>query len=79
MPNYFKEIINKLEKQKAAIERALSALREMDDSEWMEVPHSRKPKKVRRKRTLSAEARQRISAAQRKRWAAVKKGTKKAA
>jgi hypothetical protein len=35
-------------------------------------------KAVRKKRTLSAEARARISAAQKKRWAAQKKGAKKA-
>jgi hypothetical protein len=38
MPNNFREIINKLEKQKAAIERALSALREVEDTDRMEAP-----------------------------------------
>jgi hypothetical protein len=79
MPNNFKEIISQLEKQKAAIERALSALREVDDSERLQAPSRGRLKKVRRKRTLSAEARERISAAQRKRWAAAKKAAKKAA
>jgi hypothetical protein len=79
MPNNFKEIISQLEKQKAAIERALSALREVEDTDRMEAPRRGRTKNAREKRTLSAEARERISAAQRKRWAAVKKGTKKAA
>ncbi len=79
MPNNFKEIITKLEKQRAAIERALSALREVDDSETVKAARRGRTKKIRRKRTLSLEARERISAAQRKRWAALKKATKKAA
>jgi hypothetical protein len=38
--------------------------------------HNRVTKKARKKRVLSAEARERIAAAQRKRWAAAKKAAK---
>jgi hypothetical protein len=41
--------------------------------------HTRPGKKPAKKRILSAEARERIAAAQRKRWAAQKKAAKKAA
>ena len=41
--------------------------------------HTPAPKTTRRKRVMSAEARKRIAEAQRKRWAAQKKATAKAA
>jgi hypothetical protein len=79
MPNEFKEIITRLEKQKAAIERALAALREVDDNGAEETPinRRRRPSKVARKSKISEEGRKRIAEAQRKRWA-TKKRTKRA-
>jgi SLT domain-containing protein len=85
MPNELRDIINRLEKQKAAIDRALSALREIDDSSLGEMPIS---KRARRKsaanenpgrRTISDEGRARIAEAQRKRWAVKKRAVKKSA
>lgn len=65
-------IISELEQQKAAIERALSALREIGDPPR---PGPGRPKKsaeaiVTKKRILSPEGRRRIIAATKKRWAA---------
>jgi hypothetical protein len=79
MPNEFKDIIQRLEKQKAAIDRALAALREVDDNGAEEAATTRRgrPGKVARKRKMSEEGRKRIAEAQRKRWA-TKKGTKRA-
>lgn len=88
MPSAFKDVISQLQKQRAAIDRAIAALEEVGDEtvEPTEIGRRERPakkgsvtKKAGRKRTLSPEARQRIAEAQRKRWAASKKGTKKAA
>jgi hypothetical protein len=70
----FKEIINRLEQQKDAIDQAIAALREVDDSEISETerPNTKaaKPvKKAAKKRAMSEEGRRRISEASRKRWA----------
>jgi hypothetical protein len=79
MPNEFKDIIMRLEKQKVAIERALAALREVDDNGAEGTPRTRRrrPSKAARKSKISEEGRKRIAEAQRKRWA-TKKGTKRA-
>ena len=84
MPSAFKDIISQLQRQKAAIDRAIAALQEVGDIEEAEP---RKPakkaarkvvaKKAATKRTLSAEARKRISEAVKKRWAETKKAAKK--
>jgi hypothetical protein len=77
----FKDIITRLEKQKAAIDRALAALHEFDDGAVAEsaVPRKTAAKKAAKKRVLSEEGRQRIADAARKRWAAKKKASKKLA
>jgi hypothetical protein len=80
MPNNVKEIINQLEKQKSAIDKAIAALRGIEG----DVAVSPAPKKVAaskktaKKRVMSEEGRQRIAAASRKRWAAVRKAKKSA-
>jgi hypothetical protein len=80
MPNGFADIIDQLEKQKVAIDRALAALREVGDDAVRASTAKRPAKKAARvARTLSPEARERIAEAQRARWAATKKATKKAA
>jgi hypothetical protein len=81
MLSNFKDIIARLEKQKAAIDRALAALREFDDGDVSEsaTPGKVVAKKVAKKRIMSVEGRQRIANAARKRWAAHKKASKKLA
>jgi hypothetical protein len=79
----FKDIINRLEQQKAAIDKAIAALREFDDGEigGSERPKSKglakAVKKGAKKRVMSEEGRKRIAEASRKRWAAVRKAAKK--
>jgi hypothetical protein len=77
----FKDIIVRLEKQKAAIDRALAALHEFDEGSPAESAQPRKTaaKKTAKKRVLSEEGRQRIAEAARKRWASKKKASKKLA
>jgi hypothetical protein len=80
MSSAFKQIISQLQKQKIAIERAIAALQEVGDEGFdTEAPTAVAKKTPARKRTMSPEARKRISEAVRKRWAAAKKATKKAA
>ena len=63
-------IISQLERQQAAIERALAALREIEGIETATARGQERPQKKRsRKRRMSAEGRARIGAATRKRWA----------
>jgi hypothetical protein len=78
----FKEIINRLEQQKAAIDKAIAALRDFDDGDGLEFerPKSKAAKAVKRavkKRVMSKEGRRRIAEASRKRWAAVRKAAAK--
>jgi hypothetical protein len=81
----FKDITDRLEHQKAAIDKAIAILREFDGGEVGETekPESKRAakavKKAITKRTMSEEGRKRISEASKKRWAAVKKAAKKAA
>jgi pyruvate/2-oxoacid:ferredoxin oxidoreductase beta subunit len=81
----FKGITDRLEQQKAAIDKALVILREFDGGEVAETekPKSKRVakavKKAAKKRAMSEEGRKRISEAAKKRWAAVKKAAKKAA
>ena len=92
MTSAFREIISQLERQRTAIDRAIAALQEVGEEGFEQAQAGRAPvnqpsgagaakkgpaKKTAGRRTLSAEARQRIAAAQRKRWAAAKKATKK--
>ena len=90
MPSAFKDVIDvisQLQKQKIAIDRAIAALEQVGDEGFEEsasaspsaTRHAKKVsgKKAARKRTLSPEARKRISDAVKKRWAAAKKAAKK--
>jgi len=74
MAGTLNEAIKKLEQQRAAIERALSALREVDgagaESAPAAGPHRGRPAK--RKGGISAEGRKRLSEALKARWAAKK-------
>jgi hypothetical protein len=81
----FKEIIARLEEQKRAIDKAIAVLSEFDEGD---VPKSSTPtakhsgiavKKATKKRVMSAEGRQRIAEAQKKRWATKKRAAKKLA
>jgi hypothetical protein len=77
----FTEVISRLEQQKAAIDKAIEALREFEDGSVPEQPRSRRAvteKPAKKKRTMSEEGRQRIAEATRKRWAAVRKAAKQA-
>ena len=69
--NDLSKIISQLEEQKSAIDRALSALREIGGTRAgaTGAPAGRKRGR-RKKRHLSEEGRQRIIAATKKRWAA---------
>jgi hypothetical protein len=92
--NDIERVISRLENQRASIDRALSALRELDPAKpavvvaaaSVAVPSKPGPKpavKKRKKSRLSAEGRQRIIDAAKKRWAekkaaeASKSGSKK--
>jgi len=80
----FKDIINRLEQQKVAIDKAIAALREFDDGESSESERpkakaAKAVKKAAKKRVMSEEGRRRIAEASRKRWAAVRKAAAKRA
>jgi NAD(P)H-dependent flavin oxidoreductase YrpB (nitropropane dioxygenase family) len=82
MPNNFKDIISRLEQQKVSIDAALAALREFEGGDTEITPRkvgrpAKAVKKATKKRSLSPEGRKRIADAARKRWAAVKKASKK--
>jgi hypothetical protein len=85
MTNGIADIINRLEKQKVAIDRAIAALKDVGDEAITEpaangtTAKPRAKKATKKTRSLSPEARERISAAQRARWAATRKAEKKAA
>jgi len=77
--NGIKDIIKKLDQQRVAIERALSALREMDgtgvDGAAPAMPAAGKaPRKAKRKGGMTPEGRRRLSEALRARWAAKRAG-----
>jgi hypothetical protein len=77
----FTEVISRLEQQKAAIDKAIEALREFEDGSVPEQPRPTRAvteKPAKKKRTMSEEGRQRIAEATRKRWAAVRKAAKQA-
>jgi hypothetical protein len=81
----FKDVVAQLEKQKAAIDQAIAALRAFDEGNpaTFEAPKAGRPaktvKKTGKKRVMSEEGRKRIAEASRKRWAAVRKAAKRAA
>ena len=65
-------IIARLEEQRSAIERALSALRQIEGSGVQnKVEQSPAPRKVRmkRKRRITPEGRERLAEAMKRRWA----------
>ena len=77
----FTDVISRLEQQKAAIDKAIDALRAFE-SGVAEQPKAlrqllRSPAKKRR--FMSEEGRQRIAEASRKRWAAVHRAARKQA
>ena len=76
----FKDVIARLEAQKAAIDKAIAVLREFDEGGVSE-PATKKAtaKKGKKKRVMSEAARKAISDAVKKRWAAKRKAEKKAA
>jgi hypothetical protein len=70
-------IITQLERQKAAIDRALAALREMGDAPVPEASAEGEPvAPATRKRGMSPEGKKRLVAASKKRWAAKKAAEK---
>jgi hypothetical protein len=84
MPSEFRDIIGRLERQKAAIEKAIAALAEVGDLEppvtkSVAGPQPTKTRATKKKRVLSPEGRQRIIEATKRRWAKVKRAAKKAA
>jgi hypothetical protein len=81
MAKKLKRIVDQLDQRITAIERSLASSRAADaDPESKASSEIGKAQSVEtpiRKRSLSPEARERISAAQRKRWAVKRKATKK--
>jgi hypothetical protein len=87
MTNGIQDVIKKLEQQRAAIERALAALRAVDadvegtDAEDNEAEGSETeavtaaPRKATKKGGMTAAGRKRLSEALKRRWAAKKEGT----
>src|SRR6476469_3396890 len=67
--NGVEAIISKLEQQRDAIERALSALRQVDSTPTKAVPTKKRGRPPGRRGRMSAEGRARIAEATRKRWA----------
>ena len=71
----FTEIIEQLEHQKTAIDRALAALREIDAAPAMApqvLPAVSPEAIVRKRKTFSAATRRRMKEAQKARWAKIK-------
>jgi hypothetical protein len=82
MTNGLKEVIRKLEQQRAAIERALAALAEVDVTVGETSPGTsaapvtaRRGRKAKRKGGMTPEGRKRLSEALKKRWAAKRAGS----
>ena len=65
-------IISELEQQKSAIDRAITALREVTGSSRFTAPRGLQAPATKKKRRMSAAGRQRIAEGVRKRWAARK-------
>jgi hypothetical protein len=72
--NDVENVISQLEKQRSAIERALSALREITGSPAIGADGRRRTQSKTKKRQLSPEGRRRIIAATKRRWAAERRG-----
>jgi hypothetical protein len=73
-----KDVIARLEQQHTAIVRALAALRGMEGSVGIESSAAPAPAAAKKKRGMTPEGRARLVAALKRRWAAKKKGAKKA-
>jgi hypothetical protein len=73
----FREVISRLENQKAAIDRAIAILREFDEGSATETPAKKVAAKTApKKRVMSAAGKKAIGDAVRRRWAAVKAAKK---
>jgi hypothetical protein len=76
MANSLNEVIKKLEQQRAGIERALAALRDIEGpvldiaAPAAAAPVKRGPRKAKRKGGMTPDGRRRLSEALRARWAA---------
>ena len=70
--NEFANTIRQLERIRASIDRALSALRSGQSADGQQSTTAQHPRK-RRKHRMSAEGRRRIAEAARRRWAAIRK------
>jgi hypothetical protein len=81
MAQGFDGIITQLEQQKAAIDKALAALRDVDanGAATVETPVAEQQAPATRKRGMTPEGKARLVAALKKRWAAKKRADKKAA
>ena len=82
MTNGLKEVIKRLEQQRTAIERALTALREVDGTGAEASPETgvapvaaKRGRKAKRKGGMTPEGRKRLSEALKKRWAAKRAGS----
>ena len=82
MTNGLKEVIKRLEQQRTAIERALTALREVDGTAVEASPETsagpvaaKRGRKAKRKGGMTPEGRKRLSEALKKRWAAKRAGS----
>jgi hypothetical protein len=82
MNDGFSEVIALLERKKAAIDRALAALRDVDDVETLLPAIRKRGRPVKPKGGLTEEGRRKLSETMKQRWAernaAAKKTTKKA-
>ena len=78
MPDGISAIVKMLEDQKAAIDRALNALREVDGAEPAK-PAAKRGRPAKKKGGMTPEGKQRLVAALKKRWAAKHAAAKKAA
>jgi hypothetical protein len=77
MANSLTEVIRRLEEQKAGIERALAALRDIEGTAEETTP-STTGRRGRRKGGMTPEGRRRLSEALKARWAAKRAGTSSA-
>src|SRR5579872_1451500 len=75
MASSLNEVIRKLEQQRAGIERALAALREIEGPAVSVSAAPSSPRKARRKGRMTPEGRRRLSEALKARWAAKRAGS----
>jgi hypothetical protein len=70
MAGNLSDVIRKLEDQRSAIEKALSALRELDSPGFEAAAPARRGRPAKRKGGMTAEGRRKLSEALKARWAA---------